>query len=128
LGGCPFGPFAVGGSGSDTAEPEYLTALRPLGLSEVAGIYAALFLKSGGAMGPRAIDELELWEVAVLLQATYTTDKDSSPKTGKTRSHQGDDDRYRLIRERDAYAKGLGPKPEPRPVDPTVLEALKGAM
>lgn len=84
-------------------------------------IYQALFLKSGGSITPRLADDLELWEVALLLKATYAepTSEDGKPTVAP------DTDRFRLIRQRIAESRGEGPPPEVRPVNPKELDQLQ---
>lgn len=92
----------------------------------MAVLYQALFLKSSGTIGPRQADKLELWEIAVLLKAKYNDTPNTSGS--KTTTSEDPNERYRLIRERVAHSKGLGPPPTVRPVGKEMLADLGEAF
>jgi hypothetical protein len=99
-------------------------------------VYEALFLKSSGRLGPRDIDELLIWEVAVLLGAgTHGSERDDVGVAGpraralSRRSAGGGGDpgrssRVARLKARLAYHKGEGPAPSAESIDLKVLNSL----
>lgn len=75
---------------------------------------------------PREVDEMLIWEIAVILRPKKTSETTSA--TTPTTSTSSDDERYRLLRQRYLHAKGLGPPPVVRPIRPEQLSALSQAL
>lgn len=100
------------------------------GVLDEAVIYDAMWRSTNGTCHPRHVDEMYIWEIAVLLQA----DDDEVPRPKPEDSSEGpvvkkkDDDRYRYILERVAHARGQGPKPEADPIDPEAFSAIREAL
>lgn len=111
----PFGPWEQLEEGG---EPVSQGPLVKSGLQYLADTYEALQLLRG--ISPREADELEIWEVAVLLGVGKEEKKeDGSP------SSPG---RYDHLHKRLRHSRGEGPKPEPEPMDPQTLRALTEAF
>lgn len=83
------------------------------------------------------MDELELWECAVLLGELHPDD--GEPGTGPAAASSSgtpsrnpfeypDPESEALIRARIAYAEGRGPKPEVKATDPRQVDALGMAV
>lgn len=89
--------------------------------TDVASAYEALYRTHGTL--PREADELFIWEVAVLLGVHRQDDDTGRPTARASRA-----DKRRLLRERVAHARGQGPPPEPRPVDPDQLNAMSAHL
>jgi len=75
-------------------------------------------------MSPPTVDEMYVWQAAVLLGADLPEDATTPDGTPAS----GDDDGRELLRQRVAHARGEGPKPEARPVDPAAVQALTKAF
>jgi len=109
---------------------------EPVGPDDIASDDPAAVFKMfhiiyriAGQMGisPREVDELELWQIGLLMTETEqekTTQskargRSSSSKSGKGRPKNvsGGNRKRNLVAERLAHERGEGPKPEPDPVD-----------
>lgn len=91
-------------------------------------MYWALFRTSGGSIGPRQADELELWEIAVLLQGPETWGQEPEASEGKPKKET---DRHAHLRARLAHAYGQGPKfewEEPTEAEKANLTALVNSL
>lgn len=98
--------------------------MRAAQLDDVAGVYEALWRVSQGSMGPRQADELEIWEVAILLGVHRTEEDDDKPAKPKSAA----DHRRELLRQRWAHHKGEGPAPEPKPMSAEELAQITKAL
>ena len=78
----------------------------------LADVYRALWRASGGRMGPREADDLELWEIAVLL--------------GADGWEEAKDDPYAHLRARDQAIREGRPEPtfQDAAPDPAVAELI----
>lgn len=90
-----------------------------------ARVYDAMWRCTGGQFGPRQVDKLDVWEIAVLLGV--------GDETRPAESTTGDDatmfeDPHAYHKARLAHVRGEGPKPEARPIDMSALHQVTGAL
>jgi hypothetical protein len=99
-------------------------------------VYHALWQASMGRVTPRDADELEIWEIAVLLGHAHELD---TPEEGRKRRTGHGLDPAAARRQRAAAAaernrlrlaasRGEAPAPEAEPVDTGTLHQLGGAL
>lgn len=88
------------------------------GVIDEAQVYHAMWHASGGHVTPRVVDEMTMWEIAVLLGVS----DECNPKDDAQL------DNHDLLQARIAHAQGLGPKPEVAPIDQATFQALTGAL
>jgi hypothetical protein len=86
--------------------------LDDVGLAWLANVYRAAFRASGGRIGPREADQLELWEIAVLL--------------GTDGWEEAKDDPYAHLRARDQAIREGRPEPtfQDAPPDPSMATLI----
>lgn len=97
--------------------------LTTAGLIDEAQVYHAMWHASGGHVTPRVVDEMTMWEIAVVLGVS----DECSPKDAAAPS-DSDPTGREMMRRRLAHAQGLGPKPEAPAIDPATFQALTGAL
>lgn len=120
--GCPFGPWVTDSkSGSRTVKDG---PLKEGGVLDSAAIYHALFTVSQGRIGPRDADEMLIWEIAVLLGVSKELESESDSSASDDWQARG----VELARQRAAYARGEGEKPEARPLSKSAFAAMSGAL
>src|SRR5690606_4941175 len=104
----PFGPWVAGGDDEPAPEPTpEARRLIAAGVYDVAVLYEAL--ADARNMGPREVDELFLWECAVLLKV-HRPAKDGDDATPAPKDSRAE--RLERLKARVAHARGEGPKPE----------------
>lgn len=81
-------------------------------------IAKALFNASQGRLSPRDVDELYIWEIAILLGVGDELTPSEEPPMSKKE----------LLRQRLAYSRGQGPKPEAKAINPTSFNSLANAL
>jgi hypothetical protein len=108
------------------AEKE-LGPLAVAGLLDEAQIYDGMW--RGGQVLPRDVDELYIWEIAVLCGLDEEIDRTEKQKdAAPARRGRRNDDPHEYLRARLAYSKGHGPKPVARSIDPDAFAALNEAL
>lgn len=90
-----------------------------------------LWRASNGQMSPDAIDNLEIWQIAVLLG--HSTELESGDESkGGGRVGQQREAFHAAAKERNrqrlAHAKGQGPAPQAAPVSQAAFSQLAGAL
>lgn len=95
---------------------------------EDAVIYKAMFDASQGRMSPRDTDELLLWEIATLLGAADELQSKEDGSTTDDSPQSRADARRALLKARVDYARGIGPKPEAKAMDPAAFTAMTKAL
>lgn len=103
-----------------TVEPTRSGPLADAGLLDFASVYDTLYRSSGGRCLPTDADAMELWQIAVLLGLSDEVRAPTEPGDAKEQRTRSRD----LLRQRMAHARGQGPKPEARPVDPVAFNQL----
>lgn len=121
MAGSPFGPWrqAVGDEASEARRrPLYGTEYDDISL-----IYEAAF--SRGGMGPREVDELEMWELGSILGANHPPDGKASGPTPQTQEQRDAERRAWNARRVAAMEAGQAQPEHSTGMDPELLEWLQ---
>lgn len=95
---------------------------------EEASVYKAIWESSNGNKGPRDVDDMYIWEIAVLLgHAKELETSQSKPKRGSVPPGFSEAAIERN-RQRVLAKRGLAPKPEAKPVSFDQLNQMGAAL
>lgn len=115
----PFGLWQVAPAGAKVPTGPLVDA----GVADDAAVYKSMFDASQGRALPRDVDEMEIWEIAVLLGVSNEVESSE----GAVPSHAKGNSNSRL-KQRLAHSKGLAPKPEAASLDTDTLNQLTRAL